>query len=350
MSSTQSLSKKKPNAPPVKVPIVLPRVTFAVSSGVSYEEPALSMPIGSRDIRLDLQEGQQTFTSTEFRLGTVIAAGSRALLGQLSFRYTYDAKHKVITVCDTDFPSADGMRLITKPKGTQETAVEHAAPGCGFAADDVHRNATWNYHSQLMPGAHKLIRDIVRGANDSLLSALRGHPDLNVKVRTKLAPLPLDLYPRLCSVFRDDEFLELYDEDKAAAGNYDAADVVRIVDSTIGGKLSLANSQNFANVIGSTRDPYPKSYNSWIQVWMSAWSVATKPTWCSSTGYPVGFACNPSFIYGGHVVLGTTAMKVANGSNSVMIIPICSNHNNNNTIYMKPMVNNEAVYLNNYNN
>ncbi|KAB5531265.1 hypothetical protein GE09DRAFT_1064000 [Coniochaeta sp. 2T2.1] len=103
-------------------------VTFSVGSPLAYRVRSLELPGQVHQVQADFQDGSHLFTSADFKLGTVHSLGGKALIGRLCFRYTYDAANGIITVCGIDFPSADGMTLITTPEGTNHICLEHAAP------------------------------------------------------------------------------------------------------------------------------------------------------------------------------------------------------------------------------
>ena len=313
--------------------------SFSVGSPLAYRVPILELKGHVHHIQANFEDGDHIFTSPEFELGTVRTVGSLPLMGQLTFHYSYDSTSRVITVCGTDYASADGMTLITMPKGMDQKCFEHAA-SAGFVADEIYRNRSWNYHSQLMPGAAKIFKDIARGANDTLIAALKAKPQLIVQVRETLPELPIEQYLELCVVYRNGEFLETYDHSR----EYDASDEVRPVESVFGGTVTLNYGDNFANVIGSTKDPKIDRL-SWINLWIQKCG-GLAPTACTSLNYK-SFKCNTSLV-GGHVVKGQTATVVAKGSNSVYIFPICIAHNNNDNTYMAALTYTSGVWLWNY--
>ena len=130
-------------------------------------------------------------------------------------------------------------------------------------------------------------------------------------------------------------------------------DIIHIGDvrSTYGGKHTFSSTDDFANVIGSSSDPKVDGL-AWINLWKRTYP-GVPVTQCSSlkfptnSSFPAGFPCTTTFV-GGHVILGQTASIVAQGSNSVYIIPICQKHNKNNGVYMMPITEGRAVRLNNY--
>lgn len=227
---------------------------------------------------------------------------------------------------------------MTMPEGMDEVCLEHAASP-GFPGDHVYRNKTWNYHSQMMPAAAQIFKDIVRSANSALIAALEEAHELIVQVRKTLRPMPMDLYLGLRVVHRNGEFLEMYDPNN----EYETGDQIQPVDSVFGGQVTMKKGENFANVIGSTKDPKIPGL-SWIQLWINQFAMT--PTDCTSREYK-GFDCHGRLV-GGHVIKGKTASVVAKGSNSVYIFPICSKHNSNDGVYMAALTYIKGVWLNDY--
>jgi hypothetical protein len=316
-------------------------VKFSVGSPLTHRTGCLELPGLVHQIQVDLEDGDHTFTSPDFKLGTVHLEGRRALIGRLTFRYSFDEKNQVITICGTDYPSVDGMALITTPEGSNQLCTEHAA-SAGFAAEEVYSSSGWNYHSQMMPEAAKIIKDIARAANDALITALIGLDKFIVRRREQLPELAMEHYLALCAVSRNGQFLEPFDP----THEYEADDIVRLPESQYGGVVAWPTSLPFANVIGSTDDPKPDGFTSWKQLWST--KVGITASTCTSLSFPVGFQCNLSLIYGGHIIQGQTASRVAAGSNDVYIFPICVAHNNDDSIYMSCQTYNTAVWLVNY--
>jgi hypothetical protein len=234
------------------------------------------------------------------------------------------------------------MTLTTMPEGTDHACFEHAAPA-GFAADEMSRKGSWNYRTQLLPGADKVFKDLTRRANDALIAALKATPGLIVLVREPLAELPTDLYLNLSVVYRNGEFLETYDPTR----EYGPEDTIKTIDSTFGGTVTLPANTNIANVIGSSRDRYPRGFTSFIGLWEAYYGTAMQ---CTSLNFPVGFPDTNNLV-GGHVVQGTVPTRVTYGANHVvMIFPICQRHNTTPTGYMKTITYRGGVWLDNYHN
>ncbi len=224
------------------------------------------------------------------------------------------------------------------PEGTDHACLEHTTQS-GFAADKAYGNAVWNYNTQLMPGEAQIFKSIARDANNALIRALAEQPRLIVQERRTLSRLPLADYLDLCFVYRDGRFLEKYDTNR----QYTSSDKVHHLDSTFGGIVTFNKGENFANVDGSDLDPKIAGL-SWIRLW--AGEMGFYPTVCTSLDYK-GFECD-NYIMGGHVITGKVVKKVAKGSNSVYIMPICRNHNNDDSVYMAALTNTKGVWLKNY--
>ncbi|KAK6345260.1 hypothetical protein TWF718_007185 [Orbilia javanica] len=320
-------------------------VKFQFGSPITYQVPTLDFHGHVHEVEVNFKEGiNNSFTSPEFEFGTVHVDGRRRILGALTFRYSYDAKKKVVKICGTDFPSSDGMAFITRPEGTEQYAYEHAA-NAGFTADEVQHNPDWNYNSPLMPGVAKIFKDIARHANEALIAALIATNTVAVQTRDALPEgLPLEHYLKLSTVHSSDgKLIGSYDP----AHKYDEGVQIKQLGSTYGGKYNYPVNAAFANVIGSTPDPKVNGL-SWIALWSAVYKTPN-PVGCTSYNFPTSVSCGDSLL-GGHVIAGQVASEVASGSNDVYIIPICSAHNNNDNVYMKAITRQNAVWLTNYMN
>lgn len=113
--------------------------------------------------------------------------------------------------------------------------------------------------------------------------------------------------------------------------------------SVITGSVVWGVDADFAIVEGSTDDPYPPGFNSWISVWEDTYGPA--PSVCASSGFPAGFVCTPDVdLLGGHVIAGKQASSMDRGDD-VYVIPICNAHNNDDQIYMQATENQQVIQL-----
>ena len=304
--------------------------------GVEYRNAFVEIAPESQNLPVEFHYGTHTFQSRTVNLGTLHAFESRALLGYFAFRYSYDDDEETVTVCGTDFESDDAMCLTTFPEGTTEYCHQRAGAG-GFAFEDLMAQPHWNYRTPLMPGLEKLLQQMVRSANTSLIDALKINAEVTVKIREHPPALPAEEYQQLLAVYRNGELLGPYDPTR----QYGPGIVVLGIESVYGGSVYLKRSQNFANVIGSSDDPTIGGM-SWITLWRSVFPESEHP--CTSLGYPNNFPCGTA-VLGGHVVMGKRSKELPVGSDLAYIVPICHAHNNNDRVHMEAIEHREAVWL-----
>lgn len=298
-------------------------VNLSFGPHFEYRNEFVELPGHPQQLTITLIDGTHIFESENFDIGTFHAFGGRKILGHFTFKYTYDEKTSIVTVCGTDYDSSDTMSLITVPEGTSEYCRQRATPG-GFAIDDVLINPHWNYRTPLMPGLEDVLRRITRSANESLIAALESSSGLIVQVRKHPPELSPEQHRQLLAVYRDEQFVGLYEQ-----GRDYGSHVVVTIESVFGGEVTFNSGEFFANVIGSTNDPKIAG-QSWLNLWYNQMGVY--PTVCTS--YQFGnFPCGNSLV-GGHVITGKVAKMVPMGSNSVYIFPICIQHNNDDSVFM----------------
>ncbi|KAK6497665.1 hypothetical protein TWF481_012070 [Arthrobotrys musiformis] len=327
----------------------MPNVTFSVGSPLAYNIRSLELPGKVHKIKVTFEHGENVFTSPDFELGTTHSTGSAGvpLLGRLVFSYTYNCENKSVTLCSTDYPSGDGMKLLTFPKDTTDICVEHSAD-VGFPADEGFSGGLWNYQSNLMPGAAQIFKGITRNASDSLITALRSDPKLIVQLRALPAELSIESALALSQVYRDGEYVEMYDHTKVYGPEFS----ILGYGSVLNNPPTAVLAGNFANVLGSTGDRKINGW-AWLELWERQVNGGNPATDCASKHYN-GFQCNNVGRYnlvGGHVVIGNAARPGTIGGNDVYIIPICDAHNKYTFIGpMAPVIYSQAVWLNNYHN
>lgn len=305
---------------------------------IAYHNAFVTLQGDERTAVFHLEEGTHVARSEFLELGVVHRFEGRRLLGQFSFEYSYEPTRRVITVCGTDFDSARSMCLTTVPEGTSEFCRQRGTRG-GFLADDLAANPRWNYITHLTPGLRDVFEGIVRTVNDRLIEALNAVPQLIVQVRKRPPELSAEEHQKFLTVYRNGLFQGLHEPGR----QYGPMDEVFTVDSVFGGEVTLSNKEAFANVIGSTNDPKIAGLT-WIQLWSTHFGFT--PVACTSFQFN-GFGCG-SYLLGGHVIGGKLAKNVAKGSNSVWILPICTQHNNDDSVYMEALTNWKGIWLHNY--
>lgn len=310
-------------------------VPFSFSLG--YGNTYVDLNPAEHTLSFALSEGTHVAQSALVALGNVHRAGGRRLLGQFSFEYTYAPDTHTVTVCGTEFDSSRSLCLSTMPEGTDEICRQRLASG-GFRDDDLERNPLWNYTTSLTPGLRDVFDDTLRAVNDRLILALE-RAGLNVQVRMHPPRLPAESQSQFMVVYRHGEFRGLHQVGMALGTD----DELYTIESVFGGEVTLSYNEAFANVIGSTNDPKIAGL-SWIQLWANQYNVY--PVICTSY-HSHGFGCGNSLV-GGHVIGGTVAKKIAKGSNSVWIFPICIQHNNDDNVSMEALRYLKGIWLKNY--
>jgi len=69
-------------------------VYVPVGPAVNYNAPILKPSVSVYQIRVDFDDGNQLFMPEGYGLGTVCVFSSLALMGELTFQYSYNEKNK----------------------------------------------------------------------------------------------------------------------------------------------------------------------------------------------------------------------------------------------------------------
>jgi hypothetical protein len=316
-------------------------VKFSFGPHFGYRNEFVELDESTSEVSVTLENGTHAFTSGDVPIGRIPAFENRRLMARITFQYGYDQTGQSVTVNGTDYASADSMCLVTFPEGTTEYCRQRAAAAAGFPADDLTGNRHWNYRTSLMPGVEDVLRGMARAASDALIAALKQVPGLIVRVRDDVPELPAEDYRQLLTVYRNGVFRGFYGQ----VGDLTADDTVQPIESTYYGTADFGQGADFANVRGSTDDPKPTGYSSWVSLWKAKANNDNAPTACTSFGFK-SFQCGGQIV-GGHVIRGRTVSSLPKGSD-VYILPICDNHNKNNSVYMSTINYKTAVWLKNY--
>lgn len=300
-------------------------------------------------VEIPLQEGEHTYESPMLEVGVLRHAGRPVLHARLIVSYNYNPEDQKITLYGTDFESDKSLCLHTR--AGDEEARHYAHSGVSDRSI-CHANRGWNYSraAGLMPGLHEKMRDTVRKANDAIIQAAKKQLPV---VCVRIHPPEMPYEPK--HVFMMDpegKCLGTLDEDK----EWPASAVAVHVSSTFYGEITLDAGEAYANVIGSSGDPYIDN-KSWIELWERQFNMVetecSSHNWAAdSTGIDPSWHCNDASQanrVGGHCVLGKTAKSVPYGADGqVFIIPICKTHNGNDNVYMNPVSYNQGILLNDY--
>ncbi|VFA40161.1 hypothetical protein [Chryseobacterium indologenes] len=313
-------------------------ITITLPVSPDYHNESAELQKTEYTLTFDLQNGTHRVETTPVPVGKLIYLENTNLMAQLSFTYTYEEENNVITISGPDYTAEDAVCLTTFPEGTAEYAYQRGSE-IKISTEKALYNPNWNYNTPMTPQLEQLFTNTVKDASQVLIDAFVKE-DLTVQVKTQPPVLTSEEHEDLKIVYQNGVFAGFYNPQEQYGDEF----VVKSIYSVWGGEVTFSKNENFANVIGSTNDPKIAS-KSWLQLWADQYGY---PSCCTSLNYsPV--TCTSSLV-GGHVILGRKAQKVATGSNSVYIMPICKAHNNNDNVYMAAIIYQKGVWLKNYMN
>jgi len=291
----------------------------------------ISVQDTSATLTIPLAEGSGVVSTPPMVIGVLYAkdGSCRKLQASLTVWYNYMAEPNALTFCNAEDYFADSTYLTTVLEGTGEICKEYTHD----ADRNAFRNLNWNHNSMRYPGLQQALRTTVRAAHAMLMRKAfeNGHI---VITRSPNSGASCDEKGDAQVLYRNDCFVGLYDPSVPLG----AGDHVVSYKSVLKGTTTLTG--NFANVMGSTSDPK-------IALWRSQFPGNPGDLTCASQGYN-GFK-DGGVMVGGHVLIGKKAGPVTHGANGVVfIIPICTNHNNNDNVFMWPTTNGKAVVLDKY--
>ncbi|MES2727903.1 MAG: hypothetical protein V4643_12415 [Bacteroidota bacterium] len=290
-------------------------------------------------VSLELTAGENSFTSAPIEIGNFF---HYKVFAHLSIPYSYDPATQYITIPGPDDFSNKQIAIHTSLNEHPDIFSRHILNSSEvlFTPSNV-----WKNYTDTTPMVTQVIQTAIRQTIDTLVKQLL-EAGVQGVIQTGRAPV--------VTPGNYQDFKAMFKPEKADVAQPSLDDIIEVqstVDSTYGGTITWTLNYAFANVIGSTYDPRPSGYNSWIQLWCITCNDGYYPTDCSSLNYSDGttpFDCNTTDFVGGHVIPGTSTYTPADGS-TVYIFPICKRHNGNDNIYMSMRYNPTGVVLNNYN-
>ncbi|MES2381410.1 MAG: hypothetical protein V4538_10250 [Bacteroidota bacterium] len=289
-------------------------------------------------VSLELTAGENSFTSAPIEIGNFF---HYKVFAHLSIPYSYDPATQYITIPGPDDFSNKQIAIHTSLNGHPDIFSHYILNSS--AAPSAPSNV-WNDYTDNTPIVTQVIQTAIRQTIHTLVEQLL-EAGIQGVIQTGRAPVVTpDNYQDFKAMFKPEK------ADVTEPSLDDIIEVQSTVGSTYGGTITWAIDYAFANVIGSTYDPRPNGYNSWIQLWCITCNNEYYPTSCTSLDYSNGvppFDCNITDFVGGHVIPGTTAEKPVVGS-TVYIYPICKRHNGKDAIYMSIRSYQVGVVLNNY--
>ncbi len=290
-------------------------------------------------VEMELSAGEHFFTSAPIEIGTFF---HYKVLAHISIPYSYDPDMHYVTIPGTEDASDKQIAVHTSLDQHTKITASHTLNSSGvvFGASNV-----WKDFIDNAPVVRQAHQTAIRQAIDTLVNRLLD-AGLQGVIQTGRVPV---VTPHNYKDYKAMFLPKKTDVEQPSLD--DLLEVQTAIQSIYYGTITWTLNYCFANIIGSTHDPKPSGYGSWIVLWADKCNDGYNPTLCSSFNYSDGstpFDCNTSDFIGGHVIPGKTAGTVAAGG-TAYIFPICKAHNNNDNIYMSMRYNPTGVVLKNYN-
>lgn len=323
-------------------------IEIEVALAPSFGGEAALLEARRTTLALPLTAGAHISTSLPEVVGQVPGFANPDLMASISISYSYDPAMNMITFYSNDLVSPDAPYVTSWPRGSKRQWRLHSYSDPRARGGSV---PDWSAAAAPPPGLADALRATVRAANHEAIEAAKAR-GMIVLVRAPVPPLTPEQEAGLRLVYRDGVFDRPYEPGEPLG----AGEVVNSIMSVFGGTITFPLNTTFANVRGSTTDPKPPGTTSWIGFWQAYTGLAAPQ--CTSLGYggpniPAGYPCTAvtpgRSPLGGHVVFGTAWASPPYGSNHIVfIVPICSKHNSDYSVYMEALQVLEGVWLDNY--
>ncbi len=314
-------------------------VTFKLPIFNPFHQGPMRIGQHTTTIEMELTAGEHLFVSTPIEVGSFF---HYTIFGHISIPYSYDPDTQYVTISGPEDISNKQLTIHTSLDQHPEITNSGSLNSTGNTL--VTRNM-WTDYIENTPAVKQLNQTVIRQAIDALVKELL---DAGVQGVIQTGPAPI------VNPHNYLDYKAMFAPNKAEVEQPSLNDIIEVqqsVQSTYYGTITWNLNYAFANIIGSTNDPKPSGYSSWIELWAITCNGGHDTTRCSSYNYSDGappFNCNTSDFVGGHVIPGTVAKKVAKGG-TAYIFPICKRHNGNDNIYMSSRYNPVGVVLHNYN-
>lgn len=313
------------------------KVNFNLPIFNLYEHGPLKINQHEVPVEIRLTKGNHTFTSEPIEIGNFF---HYKIFAYISIPYSYDPNMKYITIAGPEDTSVMQLSIHTSPDKIPELSDTHRLNSKEFTFP----TNIWSDFINRSTDLRQVGKTTIRLAIETLVNELLNAGVQGV-IQTGDAPI---VTPDNYQAYKD-----MFLPQKADVQKPSLEDILQLqaaIKSTYYGTITWNSMYSFANIIGSTHDPKPSGYSSWLTLWKDTCNNGNYPTRCSSYNYSngaPGFSCGSDFV-GGHVIPGTKANSVTIGG-TAYIFPICKGHNNNDNIYMSCRYNPKGVVIKNYN-
>ncbi len=298
-------------------------------------------------IEFDLKEGSQTIISSKIEIGKHF---HYKVFAYLKLHYNYNKKENIVTIAGVKDLGEKQISVRVILEDNQNHALDITLnplkkinQSSNLCADFIDNNKEIKI----------MFKKIIEHTIEKITKEFHGIGVMGV-VHTGMPPR---ITPHNYNVYK--AMFSPYEKDRERPTLEDISRVQDKINSIYGGITVIGYGAIFSNVIGSTEDPKPLGYESWIQLWKDTCNDGYDWYDCTSrdlsngdykSKYCTRIEGSEDFIdpFGGHVIFGKQARKVDEGQ-TVFILPICHKHNNNDDNYMTNRCDpGHAVVLNNY--
>jgi hypothetical protein len=319
------------------------KIKFGLPISMSYTQGALKTSQQLVVVEINLMDGEHLFVSAPIEIGNY---SHYKVFAHISIPYSYDIETQYITIAGADDIGDRQISIHTSLEQQEKTTEIHYLNDIGNPKNYPN---LWSDFMNKNTEVRQVKKMVIRQAIETITESLLKSAGVQGVVQTGIAPI---ITPQNYA-----DYKAMFKPEKADVPQPSLDDIIEIqgiVNSVFGGTVTWTLNYSFANVDGSTNDPYPPGYNSWIKLWKDKCNNGNDTDTCSSHNYADGktpYPCNnngATNIYGGHVIPGTVVKKVDAGK-TVYIFPICNKHNNDDSVYMSMRYNPKGVQLNKYN-
>lgn len=313
------------------------KFTVPISRSLPFMQKSLVLSDNDAEVELDLTEGEHVFESEPVIIGTYYHFRVFALL---TFGYSYSSALNEIKIAGPDSTSRNQLKIHTYLDGDKEFLYTHAA------REDATSYGRQDFLSRFADDSKKTKKSkgiLVKEAIETVIGQLLGKGGVRSIALSSPAP-----------VITPDNYAEYHQmllPEENAADVPSLREIISLqkkIESVFDDVVLIPTGTDFANVIGSTKDPKGDRLN-WIKLWMEKCNGGASPLQCASLDTFLGtantYACTytrfDSRCFGGHVILSATPEIIdpytdpLKAKHAVYIAPICISHNNHDDVYMR---------------
>ncbi|MFN6086753.1 MAG: hypothetical protein ACK476_17715, partial [Fluviicola sp.] len=297
------------------------KISFGLNIFSPFSQDLLNINQYSVPVEIGLTDGEHIFKSSPVEVGNY---HNLKVFAHITIPYFYDSENQFITIAGVNDNSEKQLSIHTSLEQNTKTSDEN------FLNEYKLKKTSLNLWTDLNSKNLEFKSMNQTAIKNAISTLVKTFLDAGIQGVIETGGTPIVTPENF------NDYKEMFKPEKKDVLSPTIEDIIEVqesVESVYGGTITWPINYSFANVIGSTHDPKPPGYNSWIQLWADTCNNGLRPNYCTSFNYSDGstpFNCGYDFV-GGHVINGTSAYTPVNGS-TVYIYPICKAHNNNDNI------------------